>query len=58
MLGVERLGRALVVGRFEQLRVVDVAARRVISQSVPRAPDDDDLLERAEVAHRLVDLLP
>src|SRR4051812_47116905 len=54
VLGVQRLGRAFLVGRLHDLVVPDVAAvlhRRV----VVGVADDDDLLERVELVHLLVD---
>ena len=56
MLGVELLGRALVVGLLEDLVVPDVAAVLHLAVGVGSL-DHDDVLERLEVAHLLVDRL-
>ena len=56
MLGVERLGRAVRVGGREDLVVEDVAPVAHLAAGV-LAAHDDDLLERLEVAHHLVDAL-
>ena len=56
VLGVELLGRALGVGRLADLVEPDVAAVLHLAVGVG-VLDDDDVLERLEVAHHLVDLL-
>ena len=56
VLGVERLGRALVVGGFEHRVPPEVAP--LLHRAVgARVLDDDDRLETLEAAHHLVDLL-
>ena len=53
-LGIQLLGRALVVGRLDQLVVPVIAALLHLAVALGRL-HDDDRLERLEVAHLLVD---
>jgi hypothetical protein len=54
MLGIQRLGRALRVGSRQDLVVIDIATLAHLTRCA-LAPDDDDPLERRQVAHHLVD---
>ncbi len=56
MLGVQFLGRALVVGGLADLVIPDVAALLHLAVGVGGL-DHDDVLKALEITHRLVDLL-
>ena len=56
MLGIERLGRALRIGRRADLVVEDVPPVAHLAGRA-LAANDDDLLERLQISHHLVDAI-